>query len=51
MDRQLQSLMTDIHREAGGPFNINSTQQLGDVLFTRLNLPRNARPRPVSQPM
>ncbi len=39
IDRQLQSLIADIHRDAGGVFNINSTQQLGEVLFTRLNLP------------
>jgi len=39
MDRQLQALVTEIHHDAGGPFNINSTQQLGDVLFNRLKLP------------
>jgi DNA polymerase-1 len=39
MDRQLQVLVAEIHRDAGGEFNINSTQQLGDVLFTKLKLP------------
>jgi DNA polymerase I len=39
MDRQLQSLIAEIHRDAGGAFNINSTQQLGEILFTKLNLP------------
>jgi DNA polymerase I len=39
MERQMQALVTEIHREAGGPFNINSTQQLGDVLFNKLKLP------------
>ena len=39
LDRQIQALTLDIHRLAGGPFNINSTQQLGQVLFTKLGLP------------
>jgi DNA polymerase I len=39
MDRQLQVLVAEIHRDAGGEFNINSTQQLGEVLFTTLRLP------------
>jgi len=34
----LQNLVSDIHRLAGSPFNINSTQQLSDVLFIKLNL-------------
>jgi len=38
LERQLDSLVREIHRMAGEPFNINSTQQLGDVLFNRLNL-------------
>jgi len=39
MERQMQGLIIDIHRDAGGTFNINSTQQLGEILFNRLNLP------------
>jgi DNA polymerase-1 len=39
LERQLQSLTTEIHRIAGEPFNINSTQQLGEVLFDKLKLP------------
>ncbi|HXX62875.1 MAG TPA: DNA polymerase I, partial [Bacteroidota bacterium] len=39
LERTLQSLITDIHTMAGGEFNINSTQQLGDILFNRLKLP------------
>lgn len=35
----LQSLVKNIHAMAGSAFNINSTQQLGDVLFNRLGLP------------
>jgi DNA polymerase-1 len=39
LERQLDNLIGDIHRLAGGPFNINSTQQLREVLFTTLKLP------------
>jgi DNA polymerase-1 len=39
LERQLDALTRDIHREAGGPFNINSTQQLAEILFNRLKLP------------
>ena len=37
LDR-LAALETGIHEAAGGPFNINSTLQLREVLFDRLNL-------------
>jgi DNA polymerase I len=39
LERQLDRLVLDIHGLAGGTFNINSTQQLGDILFNRLRLP------------
>jgi DNA polymerase-1 len=39
LDRQIKDLVTAIHAAAGGEFNINSTQQLSDVLFTKLQLP------------
>jgi DNA polymerase I len=39
LESQLAKLTKDIHRIAGGPFNINSTQQLGDILFNTLKLP------------
>jgi DNA polymerase-1 len=39
LELQLQNLTNDIHKMAGSPFNINSTQQLGDVLFNKLKLP------------
>ncbi len=39
MDSELQRLSTDIYELAGRPFNINSPQQLGKVLFEDLNLP------------
>lgn len=36
---RLAALEAEIHREAGGPFNLNSTLQLREVLFDRLALP------------
>ncbi len=36
---RLESLESLIYEIAGHPFNINSTQQLSDVLFKELNLP------------
>ncbi len=35
---RLAALEQEIYRLAGGPFNVNSTQQLSTVLFTRLGL-------------
>ncbi len=37
--RQLENLIGDIYKDAGERFNINSTQQLGEVLFNKLKLP------------
>lgn len=39
LTRQLQTLESEIYREAGMKFNINSPQQLGEVLFEKLQLP------------
>ena len=39
MSRRLVELERDIHAAAGLEFNINSTQQLSDVLFGKLGLP------------
>ncbi|MBI5473426.1 MAG: DNA polymerase I, partial [Ignavibacteriae bacterium] len=36
LERQIDNLVKEIYRDAGGQFNINSTQQLGDVLFNKL---------------
>ena len=36
---RLAGLEESIHRAAGGPFNVNSTLQLREVLFDRLGLP------------
>lgn len=40
LSARLQALEGEIYEIAGGPFNINSTQQLSDALFNKLNLPR-----------
>ncbi len=39
LERILASLVKEIHAFAGQEFNINSTQQLGEVLFVKLKLP------------
>jgi DNA polymerase-1 len=39
MEKQLAALTGRIYRAAGMEFNINSTKQLGEVLFDKLNLP------------
>lgn len=39
LEQSLSELEIEIHHMAGGPFNINSPQQLSEVLFERLKLP------------
>jgi DNA polymerase-1 len=39
LDQRLDSSAKEIHHLAGGPFNINSPQQLGAILFEKLALP------------
>jgi len=41
--RQMQELEQKIHAEAGMTFNINSPQQLGEVLFEKLGLPAQGK--------
>ena len=45
MDSRLDQLVAEIYVLAGEEFNVNSTKQLGHVLFDRLGLPPR-RPRP-----
>lgn len=37
-ERMLEGVVTDVYREAGEEFNINSTRELSQILFTRLGL-------------
>jgi DNA polymerase I len=39
MEKQLSELTNRIYQAAGMEFNINSTKQLGEILFEKLNLP------------
>ncbi len=39
MEKTLKKLETEIHGLAGEAFNINSTQQLGKILFEKLGIP------------
>ncbi|MBI3194528.1 MAG: DNA polymerase I, partial [Ignavibacteriae bacterium] len=39
LERMLDNLTRDIYHDAGEKFNINSTQQLGKILFEKLKLP------------
>ena len=43
MQNKLGELVETIYKEAGGEFNINSTQQLGHILFEKLQLPKKKR--------
>ncbi len=43
MEKKLHVLEKEIHELAGGPFNISSPKQLGEVLFDRLGLARGKK--------
>ncbi|MBN1211062.1 MAG: DNA polymerase I [candidate division Zixibacteria bacterium] len=43
MDKKLVKLQSEIHKVAGGEFNINSTQQLSHILFEKLKLPTKGK--------
>jgi len=51
LDEQLQALEAHIFASVGHQFNINSTRQLGDVLFGELRLPHARRTKPDSRSM
>ena len=46
---RMQQIELEAHREAGGPFNLDSPKQLQQILFERLGLPV-ARKTPTGQP-
>lgn len=43
LEGKMRALEETIHRLAGGPFNVASPRQLGEVLFERLRLPRGKK--------
>lgn len=43
LGEKLAVLEQEIHTLAGGPFNINSPKQLGEVLFEKLSLPKGKK--------
>ena len=43
MGEKLEALEKEIHGLAGGPFNINSPKQLGEILFEKLGLPKGKK--------
>jgi len=43
MEKKLDILKGEIYKDAGGEFNINSTQQLSHVLFDKLGLPTKGK--------
>ncbi len=45
MEKKLAELTGDIYKAAGTEFNINSTKQLGEILFEKLNLPSTKKTR------
>jgi DNA polymerase-1 len=45
MEEQIAGLRQKIYKSAGIEFNINSTKQLGEVLFEKLNLPMTKKTR------
>ncbi len=40
LDKEINAKASEIYREAGVEFNINSPKKLGEVLFNQLNLPK-----------
>jgi DNA polymerase I len=47
--KRLMELLGEAHKEAGGPFNLDSPKQLGTILFEKMQLPI-VRKTPTGQP-
>ena len=45
VQKEIAGITEEVFREAGGPFNLRSSQQLGEILFTRLGLPQAGKTR------
>ncbi|MBK8701472.1 MAG: DNA polymerase I [Saprospiraceae bacterium] len=43
LEKEILRVEQDVYREAGGPFNISSPKQVGEVLFERMKLPYKGR--------
>jgi len=43
LETRLNKLTAEIYKEAGGEFNINSTQQLSHILFEKMNMPTKGK--------
>lgn len=39
LEKEILRVEQEVYREAGGPFNIASPKQVGEVLFERMKLP------------
>jgi len=49
LGKRLMELLTEAHKEAGAPFNLDSPKQLGTILFEKMQLPV-VRKTPTGQP-
>ncbi|MCR5170288.1 MAG: DNA polymerase I [Desulfovibrio sp.] len=43
VQKEIAAISETVFREAGGPFNLRSSQQLGELLFTKLGLPQSGK--------
>lgn len=45
LEEKINAIEKEIHEMAGYPFNVNSSQQLGELLFEKMNLPVKKKTR------